>query len=109
MSVSIAAIGAGDLWLARQPLIGIGLTLLVVGLAVTAVCALLLDAVEPVGWLRLLPALFVGSFWAFMLVVGLPTTGPGGPEHDVGTMLYSRPEMLLILLAATLLLGVPLW
>jgi hypothetical protein len=80
-------------------------------LAMTAVFALLLDAVEPVGWLRLLavpPALVVGSFWAFMLVVGLPTTGPGGPEHDVGTMLYSLPEMLLILLVATLLISLPL-
>jgi hypothetical protein len=111
IGVGVAAIVAGDWWLARQPWIGIGLTLLVVGLAMTAVFALLLDAVEPVGWLRLLavpPALVVGSFWAFMLVVGLPTTGPGGPERDVATMLYSLPEMLLILLVATLLIGLPL-
>lgn len=111
IGVGVAAIVAGDWWLARQPWIGVGLTLLVVGLAMTAVFALLLDAVEPVGWLRLLavpPALVVGSFWAFMLVVGLPTTGPGGPEHDVGTMLYSGPEMLLILLGATLLISLPL-
>jgi len=111
IGVGVAAIVAGDWWLARQPWIGVGLTLLVVGLAMTAVFALLLDAVEPVGWLRLLavpPALVVGSFWAFMLVVGLPTTGPGGPEHDVGTMLYSLPEMLLILLVATLLISLPL-
>lgn len=111
IGVGVAAIVAGDWWLARQPWIGVGLTLLVVGLAMTAVFALLLDAVEPVGWLRLLavpPALVVGSFWAFMLVLGLPTTGPGGPEHDVGTMLYSLPEMLLILLVATLLISLPL-
>lgn len=109
--VGAAAIVAGDWWLARQPLIGIGLTLLVVGLAMTAVFTLLLDAFAPVGWLRLLavpPALVVGSFWAFMLVVGMPTTGPGGPERDVGTMLYSFPEMLLILVVATLFLGLPL-
>jgi hypothetical protein len=76
----------------------------------TAVFALLLDAVEPVGWLRRLavtPALVVGSFWAFMLVVGLPTTGPRGPEHDVGTMPYSLPEVLLTLLVATLLISLP--
>jgi hypothetical protein len=112
IGVGVAAIVAGDWWLARQPWIGVGLTLLVVGLAMTAVFALLLDAVEPVGRLRLLavpPALVVGSFWAFMLVVGLPTTGPpGGPERDVGTMLYSLPEALLILLVATLLIGLPL-
>ena len=107
----MAAFVAGDWWLARQPRIGVGLTLLVIGLAMTAVFALLLDAVEPVGWLRLLavpPALVVGSFWAFMLVVGLPTTGPGGPERDIGTMLYSLPEGLVILLLATLLIGLPL-
>lgn len=112
IGVGVAAIGAGDWWLARQPWIGIGLTLLVVGLAITAVFVLLLDAVEPLGWLRILavpPALVVGSFWAFMLVVGLPTTGPpGGPERDVRTMLYSVPEMLLVLLVATLLIGLPL-
>ena len=111
LGVGVAAVAAGDWWLARQPWIGIGLTLLVVGLAMTAVFALLLDAVEPVGWLRVLavpPALVVGSFWAFMLLVGLPTTGPGGPERDVATMLYSLPEMLVVLLVATLFIGLPL-
>lgn len=111
IGVGVAAV-AGDWWLARQPWINIGLTLLVVGLAMTAVFALLLDAVEPVGWLRILavpPALVVGSFWAFMLVIGLPTTGPpGGPERDVRTMLYSLPEVLTILLVATLFIGLPL-
>jgi hypothetical protein len=80
-----SALMAGDWWLARQPLIGIGLTMLVVGLALTAVFALLLDAIEPLGWLRLLaipPALLVGLMWAFWVVVGLPTTG-GGPERDI--------------------------
>ena len=111
----IAAVGsailAGDWWLARQPWIGIGLALLVAGLAITAACAVLLDAIEPIGRLRLLalpPALVVGGFWAFWLVVGLPTTGPGGPDRDVATILYSLPEMLLIVLIATLLLTVPL-
>ena len=111
LGVGMAAVAAGDWWLARQPWIGLGLTLIVVGMAVTAVFALLLDAVEPVGWLRILavpPALVVGSFWAFMLLVGLPTTGPGGPERDVATMLYSLPEMLVVLLVATLLIGLPL-
>ena len=111
IGVGGAAIVAGDWWLAQQPWIGIGLSLLVAGLAMSAVFALLLDAIEPVGWLRLLalpPALIVGSFWAFMLVVGLPTTGRGGPEYDVGTILYSLPEMLLALVVATLLIGLPL-
>ena len=106
-----SAILAGDWWLARQPWIGIGLALLVAGLAMTGACALVLDAIEPIGWLRLLavpPALVVGGLWAFWLAVGLPTTGPGGTERDVATMLYSLPEMLLIALVATLLLTLPL-
>lgn len=106
-----AALLAGDWWMARQPWIGIGLALLVAGLAMTAAFALLLDAIEPIGWVRLLavpPALIVGGLWAFWLAVGLPTTGPGGPERDVATMLYSLPEMLLIALIATLLLTLPL-
>ncbi len=105
-----SALMAGDWWLARQPLIGIGLTMLVAGLALTAVFALLLDAIEPLGWLRLLavpPALLVGLMWAFWVVVGLPTTG-GGPERDIRTMLYSLPQMLLVALVATLLIALPL-
>jgi hypothetical protein len=111
----VAAVGsalmAGDWWLARQPWIGIGLTLLVAGLALTATFGLLLDVIEPVGWLRLLavpPTLIVGLLWAYWLVVGLPTTGPGGPERDIRTMLYSLPEMLVIALIATLLIALPL-
>jgi hypothetical protein len=108
-----SALAAGDWWLARQPWIGVGLTLLVVGLGATAVFALLLDAVEPLGWLRLLavpPALLVALLWAFWLVVGLPTSGPpsGGPERDIPTILYSVPEMLVVVLIATLLMTLPL-
>ncbi len=112
ITAAVAAMVAGDWWLAREPWIGLGLSLLVVGLAMTAGSALLLDAVEPLGWLRILavpPALLVGAFWAFMLFVGVPTTGPhDGPERDVRTMLYSLPEVLMILLATTLLIALPL-
>ncbi len=106
-----SALVAGDWWLARQPWIGVGLTLLVVGLAMTAVFALVLDAVEPVGRLRLLalpPALVVGFFWAIWLVIGLPTTGFGGSERDIRTIIYSVPETLLVVLTATLLIALPL-
>src|ERR1700686_614725 len=85
-----SALIAGDWWLARQPWIGVGLTLLVVGLAMTAVFGIVLDLVEPVGRLRLLAvplALVVGFFWAMWLVIGLPTTGFGGPELDVRTII----------------------
>jgi hypothetical protein len=107
-----SAVIAGDWWLARQPWIGIGLSLLVAGLALTGAFALLLDAIEPVGWLRLMavpPALLVGAMWAFWALFGMPTTGPGsGPERDVGTILYSSPEMLVLVLVATLLIASPL-
>jgi hypothetical protein len=106
-----SAVAAGDWWLARQPWIGVGLTLSVVGLAATAAFAALLDIVEPVGWARLLavpPALFVAAFWAFTLLVGFPTTGFGGPARDVGTILYSLPQLFVAVLVATLLIGLPL-
>jgi hypothetical protein len=105
-----SALVAGDWWLARQPWIGIGLALVVVGLAMTGLIAILLDAIEPIGWLRLLavpPALAVALMWAFLIVVGLPTTG-GGPERDIATMFYSVPEMLIAAVVATLLIALPL-
>jgi hypothetical protein len=80
-------------------------------MALTAVFALVLDAVEPVGRLRLLavpPALIAGFFWAIWLVIGLPTTGFGGPERDIRNIIYSVPETLVLVLTATLLIGVPL-
>ena len=105
-----SALAAGDWWLARQPWIGFGLALGVVGLALTGLFAILLDAIEPIGWLRLLalpPAVIVALLWAFLIVVGLPTTG-GGPERDIPTMFYSLPEMLIATLVATLLIALPL-
>lgn len=106
-----SALIAGGWWLAREPWIGIGLTLLVLGMAVTAVFALVLDAVEPIGRLRLLavpPALVVAFFWAIWLVIGMPTTGFGGPERDIRTIIYSAPETLVVVLAVTLLIALPL-
>lgn len=110
VAVGGSALVAGDWWLAQQPWIGIGLTFIVVGLALTAVFALVLDVSEPIGWLRVLaipPAILVGLLWAFWIVVGLPTTGEG-PERDIRTMLYSLPEMLLVAIVATLLIALPL-
>jgi hypothetical protein len=109
IAVGGSALAAGDWWLARQPWIGIGLTLIVVGLAVTAVFAVVVVAIEPVGWLRLLavpPALFVALLWGFVLFVGFPTTG--GPDRDIATILYSLPEMLVLAIVATLLIASPL-
>ena len=107
-----SAVVAGDWWLARQPWIGSGMTLLVIGLGMTATFGVLLDVTEPVGWMRLLavpPAVAIGLFWSYCLVVGLATTGPGpGPERDVRTILYSLPEVLVVVVCATLLIALPL-
>ena len=46
------------------------------------------------------PGLLVGAFWAFVLIVGLPTSG--GTDFDVPTILYSLPSALIVLLVATL-------
>ena len=107
--VAGSVIAAGDWTLARQPGIGLGLTMLVSGHAVTAASALLLVVVEPLGWRRLVavpPALFVGAFWVFLLAVGVPSTG--GPEFDVRTALYSVPPLLALLVVATGLIALPL-
>jgi hypothetical protein len=107
-----SAVAAGDWWLAREPWIGLGLTLTVLGLAGTGAFFALLDLVEPVGWTRILalpPALLVGAFWAFALVLGLPDTGGIGVRHnDVRTTLYSVPQLLVVVLVTTLLIGLPL-
>lgn len=109
IAVGGSALAAGDWWLAPQPWIGVGLTLIVIGLALTAVFAFVLVAIEPLGWLRLLavpPALFVALLWGFVLFVGFPTTG--GPDRDIATILYSLPELLVITVVATLLIASPL-
>jgi len=105
-----SAVAAGDWWLAREPWIGLGLTLASVGLGIFALCAVMLDLAEPIGAWRLLavpPALLVGAFWSFVLVVGVPTTGLGGAERDVPTILYSIPEWFAALTALTIALPLP--
>lgn len=106
-----SAIAAGDWWLAREPWIGYGLNLSLIGLAVTGVCVLWLDIVEPLGWLRLLavlPALAAALCWSVLLVFGIPT-GFGGPAHDPATIVYSvGPEFLVLIVVVTMLLALPL-
>jgi hypothetical protein len=103
-----SAIAAGDWDLAPQPWIGIGLTLLVPGLAATAGFALLLDVVLPLGRWRVValpPALLVGGFWVSVLIFGLPTTG--GTDFDVATILYTLPMAMAALVIATIALALP--
>ena len=111
LMVAAAAVIAGDWWLARQPWIGLGLDLLVLGLALTSAFGLMAVIVERVGWLRLLavpPALLAGLLWWGAWVFGLPTTGRGGSVHDVGTILYTLPYAILIALVVTLSILSPL-
>jgi hypothetical protein len=106
-----SAVAAGDWWLAPQPWIGLGLALLVPGLAATAVFAIVLDILEPIGPWRLIavpPAFLVGAFWAYVTLLGVPTSGRGGPAHEVATLLYTLPEWLAGLVVLTLLLVLPL-
>jgi len=113
-----SALAAGDWWLAREPWIGLGLGLLTVGLVITGVSALYLDAVAPIGRLRLLAvphALFVAALWLLVLLLaaGVGTTGafvPGAPQgqFDVGVALYSEPRYLIALVLGTLAVGSPL-
>jgi hypothetical protein len=49
------------------------------------------------------PALLVGGFWAFVLIVGLPNTG--GPDFDVATILYTLPIWMAVLVIATVALA----
>lgn len=105
-----SAFAVGDWWSAPQPWIGIGLTLLTVGLALVGAFGLLLVFVEPLGWWRLLAlpaALYVAAIWFFYVVAGVPTTGGGGRARDVPTILYSVPDWLVITVIATLAILLP--
>jgi hypothetical protein len=103
-----SAVAEGDWYLARMPWIGVGMTLIAAGIAGAGVSAAVLNLAEPIGWWRLLaipPAAFVVGFWAFVLLIGLPTSG--GSEHDVATVLYSLPSFILVLVIATVAVALP--
>lgn len=109
-----SAVIVGDWWLAPEPWIGTGLRLLTVGMAATGVFALVLVLVEPLGWLRLVavpPAAIAVLGWFFLLAVGPLVFGWAGAPRakpDVTTILYTLPEVLVVLLVATLLTATPL-
>jgi hypothetical protein len=110
---------AGDWYLASQPFIGLGLHLVVIGLALTAVFATLLVIVEPIGWLRVLalPAVvIVGGMWTLRLAGWTPLIlGAAGRQRptpdllgDTATLLYSIPALMFLAIVATLLITTPL-
>ena len=106
-----SAIVAGDWLLAREPWIGIGLTSLVLGLAVIGVVGLLLNVIEPIGRVRILaipPALLVLVVW--LVTYMAPITGAccDQPERDITSLLYSQPQALALLIIGTLAILLPL-
>lgn len=106
-----SAIVAGDWWLARQPWIGIGLTSLVVGLAVIGVVGLLLNVIEPIGRVRILaipPALLVLLVWLVTYFIPISGACCDQPERDIATGLYSMPQALALLIVGTLAILLPL-
>lgn len=110
-SAGAAALLAGGWYAARQPMIGLGLDLIVAGLAATGVFAAILNLVERIGWLRLLaipPALVLATMWTVYLTIGVPTTGRGGPATDIRTLIYTLPALLALFVVLTLLIALPL-
>lgn len=115
-----SAAAAGDWYLARQPFIGLGLDLIVIGLAATAIMATVRVVVEPIGWLRLLalPAVvIVAAMWTLRLSgwTGLISLVPGATRpapdllEDTAALLYSIPAVMLVAVTATLLIATPLF
>lgn len=51
------------------------------------------------------PALLVGAFWVFALVVGRPTTS--GPDFDIPMVLYTLPLVMVVLIVLTVALALP--
>jgi hypothetical protein len=109
--IGLAAVIAGDWWLAPEPWIGIGIRILLVGTALTAAATLTAALFEPSWPVRasaLALALVNASFWAVIVGVGFPTTGPGqGLVRDPVTILYSLPMLLIVLVALTASTALP--
>lgn len=91
--VGAGAVAAGSWAAAREPWVGLGLTLSVVGLAGTQVFGLVVVATSArLRWWRLLavpPGALVAMWWYSVLAIGVGTTGFGGPEHDPRVILFS--------------------
>jgi hypothetical protein len=41
------------------------------------------------------------------LIIGMPTTGQGGSERDLRTIVYSSPGTLVLFIVLTLLVALP--
>jgi hypothetical protein len=103
--VTASALAAGDLYLAPEPWIGLGLDLLTIGLGLTALLGIIVVAVaSQLGRLRLLvipPALVLASWWTYQLSLiasGRQETFRGPRTYDIPTEIYSTPDQSLLLL-----------
>ncbi len=110
-----SARAANDYWLAPEPWIGLGLTLVAIGLALSVGLAVVVDFVEPVAIVWRILAVAIAAVvvlpTALIVIVGQPSSGNpggvGGPNHDPRTLLYSQPEWMWTLVFLTALLAVP--
>ena len=113
LMLAVGAVIAGDLYAIRQPWSGLGIDLAVVGAAATAITLAARVLLEPLGRSRLLgvpPAAVTALLWGLLIFLGLGSGGACcGPNYPgIGTELYSAPLYAGLLIAATLLIGLPL-
>lgn len=102
----------GDWYALQLPWSDIGMTLITIGLAGSAVFVAIENLVEPIGRWRLLavPGVVAAGFlWFVLIVFGLGATGRGPRSAEpVSTLLYSAPQFITVLVGALVLTGLPL-
>lgn len=104
-----AAVAGGDWYLAPEPWIDYGPNITVIGLVASAVAALALLAVAPIGRLRLVavpPLLVAALVWLSLVFAGSGAPNAGMPSP--ATALYSNPSAFALVVLATILVGSPL-
>ncbi len=102
---------AGDWYALQLPWSDIGMILITVGLGGSAIFVVLEDLIEPIGRWRLLavPGVAIGAwFWFVLVVFGLASTGRGGTDSPVFTLLYSAPQYIAVLAIAVAASALPL-
>ena len=110
----VASIAYGDWYLIRLPWADLGMGLIVVGLAAAGVAATAMVILEPIGWSRLLalPGVLVTTFmWFVLWATQFGHSGaccvPPTPS-TIATYLYSSPSTILVLVASTAAILLPI-
>jgi hypothetical protein len=102
----------GDWYLIRQPWAALGMTSIVLGLAVAWVLGVLRVVLEPPGWptaVALAGVVLSGFFWVAVLTMplfGACCDQPGFPRN-AGDILYSAPGLMIPLVISTALMHIP--